>query len=77
MQDNSLVQAAGISSGACFNVGIGYSSLSHVTTGDKNVVLGCRAGMLLTTANSVFFKGAVFVILLVIPMYFRLQIRRM
>ena len=44
--------AAGISSGACFNVGIGYSSLSHVTTGDKNVALGCQSGMLLTSASS-------------------------
>ena len=44
--------AVGISSGACFNIGIGYSSLSHVTTGDKNIVLGCHSGMLLTSASS-------------------------
>ena len=49
--------AVGIASGACHNVGIGYSTLSHLTTGDKNVAIGCRTGTLITSAANNVLLG--------------------
>ena len=48
---------AGDMNGAINNVGVGYESLSAVTTGDSNVAIGFQAGNTITTGNGCILIG--------------------